>query len=262
LTLTAVAMALVTAALAQPRGRGKPKPKPPVVADAGATDNASGESPAPAPAGSAAPSPVASPPSDGGAAATAAPAAPVARPEMSDGGVRPSPLNPTAEEMPTGGAGGGPNAADVDKLIGDIAALRARVAAVSDTLFHSRIALALQIDGDHGKVTRLQVSLDDGVVFTSQPGFRAEDMTAIYDHGVAPGRHAVTVDVERRDDRDETYRTWQRSRFVVEVPKDERLTVELRVGDDSTMGGDFPSDRSGRYDLRVRAKASSKPVGK
>ena len=150
----------------------------------------------------------------------------------------------------------------MDKLIGDITALRARVAAVSDTLFHSRIAIALEVDGDHGKLTRLSVSLDDGVVYTLPPGFRAEDMTAIYDHGVAPGRHAVTVDVERKDDRDETYRTSQRSRFVVEVPKDERLDVQLRIGDDSTMGGDFPSDRNGRYDLRVRAKAASKPVGK
>src|SRR5262249_7397149 len=117
-------------------------------------------------------------------------------------------------------------------------------------------------DGDHAKLARLTVSLDDGVVYTSPQGFRADDMTAVYDHGVAPGRHAVTIDVERRDDREETFRNTQRSRFVVEVPKDERLVVEIRVGDDSNMGADFPGDRSGKYDLRVRVKAASRPLGK
>jgi hypothetical protein len=28
------------------------------------------------------------------------------------------------------------------------------------------------------------------------------------------------------------------------------------------MGKDFPADKSGRYDLRVRVKAVAKPVGK
>jgi len=28
------------------------------------------------------------------------------------------------------------------------------------------------------------------------------------------------------------------------------------------MGADFPSDRSGKYDLRFRVKAVAKPVGK
>jgi hypothetical protein len=176
--------------------------------------------------------------------------------------VKPSPLNPAANELPPPSSGPPPNAAEVDKLIGDISALRARVAAVSDTLFHSRIAIGVRIDGDHAKVARFSVSLDDGVVYTSPASFHPDDLTTIYDHGVAPGRHAVTVEIERKDDRDETFRTSQRSRFVVDVPKDERLVVELRVEDDSNMGADFPGDHSGRYDLRVRAKASSKPVGK
>jgi hypothetical protein len=79
---------------------------------------------------------------------------------------------------------------------------------------------------------------------------------------VAPGRHAITIEAERKDDRDESFRTSQRSRFIVDVPRDNKVTVEVKIIDDSSMGGDFPSDKSGKYDLRFRVKAVAKPVGK
>jgi len=185
------------------------------------------------------------------------PPPPLAHIDLGDGGIKPSPLHPAAAELPPQNS---PPLPDYDKLLGDVSALRARVAAVTASLFRSRIALSLEASGSHAKIARLVVSLDDGVVYTSAPGASFESLTALYDHGVAPGRHAVVVDVDRKDDRDDTFRTTQRSRFLVDVPKDERLGVELRIDDDSTMGGDFPSDHSGRYDLRVRAKATAKPV--
>jgi hypothetical protein len=36
----------------------------------------------------------------------------------------------------------------------------------------------------------------------------------------------------------------------------------VKIIDDSAMGADFPSDKSGKYDLRFRVKASAKPSGK
>jgi hypothetical protein len=194
---------------------------------------------------------------DGGKAASEAPV-PLAEP--SDGG-RLSPLNPQPAELASGAADAG-TPVDYDRLLADIAALRARVAAVSDNLYRSRIAVALQTDGDHAKIARLTVSLDDGVVFTAPASFSASDMTAVYDHAVAPGRHAVAIDVDRKDARDETFRTSQRSRFTVDVPRDHKVDVQVKIIDDSSMGADFPSDRSGKYDLRFRVKAVAKPVGK
>ena len=134
------------------------------------------------------------------------------------------------------------------------------MAAVSDTLFHSRIAIALETTGDHGRIAALSVSLDDGVVWTSPSAFRPEEATTVYEHAVAPGHHAVTVDIERRDDRSDAFRTAQRSRFIVDVPADEKLSVDLKLWDDSSMGGDFPSDKSGQYDLRVRVRAKAQPI--
>jgi hypothetical protein len=180
--------------------------------------------------------------------------------DLGDGGVRPSPLNPTAQESPGGVDAGTP--VDYDRLLADIAALRARVAAVSDNLYQSRIAVALQTDGDHARIARLTVSLDDGVVYTAPASFAASDMTTVYDHAVAPGRHAVTIDVDRKDERDESFRTTQKNRFTIDVPRDNRVEVEVKVIDDSSMGKDFPGDKSGKYDLRLRVKAVAKPVGK
>jgi hypothetical protein len=250
-------MAIAGIALAQPRGRPTSKPKPKAAstvidADAQATPEETASMPIP---GSLAP--VGASAVDGGAIP------PPGRLDLGDGGIKPSPLNPAANEMPPTVApapSASPSVVDYDKLLGDIAALRARVAAVGDSLFVARIALTVETDGSHAKIGKMTVSIDDGIVYSAPANFRAEDPTTIYDHAVAAGRHAVTVDIDRKDDRDESFRDTERSRFVVDVPPDQKLNVTLRLGDDSTMGGTFPTDRSGKYDVRVRIKASAAPV--
>lgn len=251
LTIAALT-ALVGLALAKPPA-GKPPIKHP-VADAEADD--------------AAPPPTAAAASNADAASptsAASDAGPVtfAAQTSGDSGVKVSPLTPAPNEFPSANLLGDAGAtADYDKLMGDIAALRARAAAVGDTLFHSRMAVSLEVDGDHAKIARLVVSLDDGAVYTKPPEMRLSDMTPIYTHALAPGRHAITVDIDRRDDRNDAYRTSQRSRFVVDVPRDQELGVELTIDDDSNMGKNFPSDQSGRYDLRVRMKAAAHAIKK
>jgi len=253
--IVAVAASLAAVALAQPRHH--PKPKPPTK-DAGATDNPYGGGGEESAATSA----------DAGAAATTAsdaggpvPAPPGMHGESGDGGVRPSPLTPAPNEFAQPIDAGAPTI-DYDKLIADIASLRARVAAVGDTLFHSRIAISVRTDGDHGRIGHLVISLDDGAVFTAVPGFKADDWQDVYAHALAPGRHTLTVDVDRKDDRNDAFRNSQRTRFTVEVPNDQQLSVRVKIGDDSDMGKDFPGDRSGSYDLRVRVKAEAAPVKK
>lgn len=239
----AAATALATLAIAQPRPKPAAKPaRPPAVK----VDASTPEDPSVAAAND---------------AGSNGPVEPPPVQESTDGGVKPSPLNPAPQELPGNNVDAG-TPLDYDRLLADIAALRARVAAVSDNLYQSRVAVALQTDGDHGKIARLAVSLDDGVVYTAPASFAASDMTIVYDHAVAPGRHAVTVDIDRKDDRDETFRTSQKNRFTVDVPRDHRVEVQVKVIDDSSMGKDFPADKNGRYDLRVRVKAVAKPVAK
>lgn len=244
----AAATLIATIALAQPHPRPAhpaARPRPAASAD-NPGDDRSG-----APASSASAAPAAGAPADTG------PVPPPAADVTADGG-KLSPLNPAANEFSEAGAA--PPTLDYDRLLTDIGALRARVAAVSDTLFHSRIAIALEATGDHARIAGLSVSLDDGVVWTSPTTFRPEEATTVYDHAVAPGHHALTVDVERRDDRNDAFRSAQRSRFIVDVPADEKLSVDLKLWDDSSMAGDFPGDRSGQYDLRVRARAKAQPL--
>jgi hypothetical protein len=233
----ALGCVVATVALAQPRASRPSAPRPAPPASGTSTQPASAPV---APAGD--PGPVPAPPSNGG-----------------DGG-KLSPLNPAPNEFSEAGL---PAASiDYDRLLSDLASLRARAASVSDVLFHSRIAISLQTSGDHGRVASVSVGLDDGTVWsaTGPAPFRAEDPATVYEHAVAPGHHAVTVDAERKDDRDDTFRTSQRSRFVVDVPADARLSVDIRLTDDSSMGGDFPADKKGHYDLRVRAEAKATPI--
>ncbi len=223
-----VAFAGGSLALAQPRKGGRP---PVVSADAGSAD-------------------ASAPAADAGAASE-----PV-RTDW-DASAKLSPLTPAPNEFPQGSVDGGAAPPDYDKLIADVAALRGRVATLSDGLFRSRLAIAIETDGDKMALSKLTVSVDDGVVFTS-PSFHAEDFTPVFEHAIAPGKHAITIEAERTYSKDETWKTIDRTRFTVEVPKDQRLAVEVRIGDDSSMGADFPGDRAGKYDLRFRVKAVTK----
>lgn len=232
----------------------KPKPKP--AATSTKSPDASDDKPKPEddPYG---PSSGAAAPASSAAAESAPETASVQRSNATgDGGVRSSPLNPRPEEFPDGGVVAAP--VDLDKIMGDIAALRARVAAIGDVLFKSRIVLRVETRGDHAKIGKLAISLDDGIVYTAPPGFFAEDEVTVYDHAVAPGRHVLGVEVERRDDRGETFRTGQQSRVTLDVPENQRLETSIRIDDDSDMGSDFPSNQKGGYDLRVRVRAKAR----
>lgn len=175
-------------------------------------------------------------------------------PAVADAEAPSSPLNPEPAEQPRRAAAAAAAPVDHDRLLADLAALRARVTAVSESLYRSRISVGLEAAGARTKIARLTVSLDDSVVFTAPPSFSAAVMTQVHDRAVAPGRHAVTVDVDRDDARDEALKTSQRSRFIVDVPRDHKVDVQVSLADESA--------RSGAYDLRVRVDATAKPVGR
>lgn len=169
------------------------------------------------------------------------------------GGTKLSPLNPRPEEFPQEGPSEAP--VSLAELLSDIAALRSRVAALTTALYASQLRVFVAAEGDDSRIEQLVVTLDDGVVFTAKDTFVAEETRQIYEHAVAPGQHVLGIEVERHDARAESFRTWQSSRFSIQVPENERLEVDLVLEDDSDMGEEFPDDRDGEYDLRVRARA-------
>lgn len=198
---------------------------------------------------------------DAGAAEAAAPAPeagvddeePPPRPAQASDAGRISPLTPEADEFPDGGVGATPK--DFDKLMGDIAALRSRVSALTTTLFASKLKVQIQTEGDDARIASLALTVDDGIVFRAPKRFVAEDEKVIYEHGVAPGHHVVGVEIERFDARGKQFKTWQASKFSVIVPEKKTLEVTLVLEDDSDMAEDFPDDQEGEYDLSVQLLA-------
>jgi hypothetical protein len=165
----------------------------------------------------------------------------------------PSPLTPKPEEFPSGVAK--PPPFEYDKLLGDIAALRSRVAALTTTLFASKLRVVVETRGDDARLSSFNITLDDGVVFAAPDRFSAEDERTVYEHAVAPGHHVVGVEIERYDARNKEYRTWQSSRFSVVIPESKLVDTHLTIVDDSDMAEDFPDDADGQYDLRVKLRA-------
>lgn len=166
---------------------------------------------------------------------------------------KPSPLTPAPAEFPSGVAK--PPPFEYDKLLGDIATLRSRVAALTTTLFASKLRVVVETKGDDARLASLNVTLDEGVVFSAPDRFSAEDERTVYEHAVAPGHHVVGVEIERYDARNKQYRTWQSSRFSVVIPESKLVDTHLTIVDDSGMAEDFPDDADGEYDLRVKLRA-------
>jgi hypothetical protein len=166
---------------------------------------------------------------------------------------KPSPLTPKPEEFPSGVAK--PPPFEYDKLLGDIAALRSRVAALTTTLFASKLRVVVETKGNDARLASFNITLDDGVVFAAPERFSAEDERTVYEHAVAPGHHVVGVEIERYDARNKQYRTWQSSRFSVVIPESKLVDTHLTIVDDSDMAEDFPDDADGEYDLRVKLRA-------
>jgi hypothetical protein len=175
-------------------------------------------------------------------------------PQNTGGGGTPlSPLNPEPGESPKASPAAGPEA--LDKLIAEIATLRARVAALTTSLFSSKLKVYVHTDGDDARVLGFVVTLDDGVVFKGDPGFVAEDEKVVYEHAVAPGSHVVGIEIERQDTRGAAYKTWQTTRFAIQVPERELLEAIVVIEDDSDMADDFPDGQDGNYELGVRLRA-------
>ena len=237
LTPLVLALALVASALplafGQPRGRKKNEPKSADVADSKADAGALGAF------------------GDAGSPSASLDAGPY------DGGAWTSPLTPRPEEFPQKGA---EVPADYDRILADIAALRARVATASDAVFKSRLSIALRAGADNARVKKLRIALDDGTVYVAPSGFRSENAQVVFDRALSPGRHVVTFDVEAEDSRDRTFTTSQLTRLPIDVPRDHKVVVDARLDDDSGMAGSFPISKKGTYDLRLRLKAEATPV--
>jgi hypothetical protein len=136
-----------------------------------------------------------------------------------------------------------------------VAALRSRIAALTATMFSSKLRIELRATGDSVRLEALRVSLDGGVLYTAPAQAFFERAEVIYEHAVAPGPHVLGVEVERRDLRQPQFSTWQLSRFVVVVPEQRTLWTRLELEDESSMGEDFVEDEAGQYELRVRLEA-------
>ncbi len=171
-----------------------------------------------------------------------------------DDAVRKSPLNPEANEFSDGGAR--PPPPEYDKLLGEIAALRGRVASLTTTLFASKLRVVVETDDhDDARITKLVVTLDDGVVYSAPPRFSAEDGKVVYEHAVAPGHHVLGIEVERSDSRGKEFQTWQATKTSIIVPESKLLLAEILLEDDSDMAEDFPDDQDGEYELNVSVRA-------
>lgn len=168
-------------------------------------------------------------------------------------GTKPSPLTPAPGEFPKGAAL--PPPPDYDKLLASIAALRSRIAAVTTTLYSSKLRVVFTAEGDEAQIASLKVTLDGGVVFVAPDRFSADEPRVVYEHAVAPGHHVIGIEIERHDVRGRQFRTFQSSKFTVIVPESKKLEADVLVEDDSDMGEEFPDDEDGEYELVASLRA-------
>lgn len=246
-----------TTASAQPKARpgrytrpAATKPQP--AATGGASDTTKSETPK---TDTAAATTEAAPVASGNSAVTSGDdlGPPPPKSGTENAGPKKSPLTPEPNEFPQGAPKPPPVA--YDKLLSDIAALRSRVAAVTTTLFSSKLRVLVGVQGDDARIASFRLTLDDGIVYSAPENFGGGEPLVVYEHAVAPGHHMLGVEIERYDARNRDFRTYQSSKFTIVVPESKRVESSFRIEDGSDMGDDFPSGHDGEYDLRVRLRA-------
>lgn len=228
------------------KGAAKPKVAPKTEAPAAGESEPSADASAPAPATTdAAVAPEPAPSADGRPTdpELGAPPATV----DTDPKLRPSPLTPRPEEMPTRDG----TAPDYSALLGELVALHARVSALTSALYQNKLRVTLETDGDESRYAGLVITIDGAVVYTAPERFTGTEEAVVFERSVAPGPHVIGVEVERYDGRAPTFRSWQSTRYSVDVPEKQILQAHVMLSDDSEMG-EFVADQSGRYEVGAR----------
>lgn len=186
--------------------------------------------------------------------ATEQPGAPSVPGSTGESGAPASPLNPAPEEFP-----GKPSpqqaGSELDSLLSRVAALRSRIAALTSSLFSSRLKVDVRSRGDAVALKALSVTLDGAVVYTAPKQAYFDQPEVVYEHAVAPGPHVLGIEVERYDKKNQKFSTWQASRFVVVVVEKQLLWTRFEIEDDSSMAEDFPEDGEGQYQLEITLSA-------
>jgi hypothetical protein len=173
-----------------------------------------------------------------------------------------SPLTPPASEFPLptaavtiDGDSAATNPRDYDRLVGEAVSLRARIAAAGDALYRARLNVKLRTSLQHAKVTRLTLLLDGGTVYSSENPVLPESPLGLYQHGIAAGKHTLTIHVFYAQKADATFTASVQTQATIEVPRDRMLDVDLRVDEDSDIADEFSKSQTGSYDLRTRLTA-------
>ena len=165
----------------------------------------------------------------------------------------PSPLTPRADEFPKERPALDTQA--LDALLGEIATLRGRVAALTTTLFASKLVVVFDAEGDDSRFESLTITLDGGVIYSAPKKAVTDEPIVVYEHAVAPGYHTIGVETERYDVRSKDYKHWQQSKFSVLIPDKKKLRAHISLSDDSDIAEDFPEDEDGEYELGTRLRA-------
>jgi len=186
-------------------------------------------------------------------------------PQPPPGGDKPPPPpaddTKPADDDELGATPGGDDGDDVDALRQEYLRLRdelfqsrARAAAVSSTLYSSKITIKLAYTaGRFYAVDRASVRLDGASVYDDTEGKITEDDATRFEGWIAPGRHVVAVRVEATGKDDQRFTSATEASFVVEAVAGKDLVITARAKD----GGDIPYAWSrgehGSYQLLISA---------
>jgi hypothetical protein len=176
-----------------------------------------------------------------------------------------SPLTPPASEFPlptaaiaTESDSAATNPREYDRLVSEAVALRARIAAAGDALYRARLSVKLRTSLHYAKVTRIALMLDGGTVYSSENPTLPEALLGLYQHGIAAGKHTLTINAFYTQKADATFTSSIHNQYTIDVPRDRALEVELRIDEDSDMADEFSKSQSGSYDLRTRLTAAAR----
>lgn len=149
---------------------------------------------------------------------------------------------------------------ELTEVMDALVTARARADVLAARLFKTQLVVDVVRKVDALKLEQLSLRLDDVPVHESDGSSLGPDRLQLFKGHVAPGMHALTVEVRERARAGAAFGYVRRERYQIEIKRDKRTRVEIVLRDDSDIAEQAAEGDDGEYEVETAVRVSHERV--
>jgi len=145
---------------------------------------------------------------------------------------------------------------ELAEVMDELVTARARADVLAARLFRTQLVVEVVRRVDALKLEQLSLRLDDVPVHESDGSTLGLDRVQLFGGCVAPGMHALTIEVRERAKAGAAFGYVRRERYEIEIKRDRRTRVEIVLRDDSDIAEQAAEGDDGAYEVETAVRVS------